>query len=311
MPENPLANFYYAVALYLDKSAAAMKKTKTILRSKEIYFNYLAAEEIIKNRDTKMSKAAMKLKGAFRILLTGTPVQNNLSEIWNLMQFANSNLLGAFQQFSDRFIAPIEKLHDKATQRVLRRVISPFILRRTKNDVLNELPEKTEGTRKVELSPEEWAFYDNIRQKALINLADGEATPLQTLAELTRLRQAACNAQLIDKKLRIPSSKEAVFLEMVDSLHDNHHRALVFSQFTSHLALIRKALNKRGIEYFYLDGATPAKERDKLVHAFQTGDMPLFLIQSESGRTGTEPHCCRLCHPPRSVVESRYRRAGL
>lgn len=263
-----------------------MKKTKTILRSKEIYFNYLAAEEIIKNRDTKMSKAAMKLKGAFRILLTGTPVQNNLSEIWNLMQFANPNLLGSFQQFSDRFIAPIEKLHDKATQRVLRRVISPFILRRTKNDVLNELPEKTEVTRKVELSPEEWALYDNIRQKALINLADGEATPLQTLAELTRLRQAACNAQLIDKKLRIPSSKEAVFLEMVDSLHDNHHRALVFSQFTSHLALIRKALDKRGIEYLYLDGAIPAKERDKLVHAFQTGDMPLFLISLKAGGLG-------------------------
>ena len=240
----------------------------------------------IKNRDTKMSKAAMKLKGNFRILLTGTPVQNNLSEIWNLMQFANPNLLGSFQQFSDRFIAPIEKLHDKATQRVLRRVISPFILRRTKNDVLNELPEKTEVTRKVQLSPEEWALYDNIRQKALINLADGEATPLQTLTELTRLRQAACNAQLIDKKLRIPSSKEAVFLEMVDSLHDNHHRALVFSQFTSHLALIRKALDKRGIEYLYLDGATPAKERDKLVREFQTGDMPLFLISLKAGGLG-------------------------
>lgn len=96
----------------------------------------------------------------------------------------------------------------------------------------------------------------------------------------------ACNAQLIDKKLRIPSSKEAVFLEMVDSLHDNHHRALVFSQFTSHLALIRKALNKRGIEYLYLDGATPAKERDKLVHAFQTGDMPLFLISLKAGGLG-------------------------
>lgn len=240
----------------------------------------------IKNRDTKMSKAAMKLKGTFRILLTGTPVQNNLSEIWNLMQFANPNLLGSFQQFSDRFIAPIEKLHDKATQRVLRSVISPFILRRTKNDVLNELPEKTEVTRKVQLSPEEWALYDNIRQKALINLADGEATPLQTLTELTRLRQAACNAQLIDRKLRIPSSKEAVFLEMVDSLHDNHHRALVFSQFTSHLALIRKVLDKRGIEYLYLDGATPAKERDKLVHEFQTGDMPLFLISLKAGGLG-------------------------
>lgn len=200
----------------------------------------------IKNRDTKMSKAAMKLQGRFRILLTGTPVQNNLSEIWNLMQFANPELLGSFQQFTDRFITPVEKLHDKGAQQVLRRMIAPFILRRTKNDVLNELPQKTEVTRKVELSQEEWALYDHIRQQALLNLADGEATPLQTLTELTRLRRAACNAQLVDKKLKIPSSKQAAFLEMVDSLHDNHHRALVFSQFTSHLALIRKALDKKG-----------------------------------------------------------------
>ena len=240
----------------------------------------------IKNRDTKMSKAAMKLKGNFRMLLTGTPVQNNLSEIWNLMQFANPSLLGSFQQFTDRFITPIEKLHDKSSQRLLRRVISPFILRRTKNDVLNELPEKTEVTRKVQLSEAEWALYDNIRQRALVNLADGDATPLQTLTELTRLRQAACNAQLIDKSLNIPSSKEAVFLEMVDSLHDNHHRALVFSQFTSHLALIRKALDERGVEYLYLDGATPAKERDRLVKEFQTGDMPLFLISLKAGGLG-------------------------
>ena len=240
----------------------------------------------IKNRDTKMSKAAMKLQGKFRILLTGTPVQNNLSEIWNLMQFANPELLGSFQQFSDRFITPIEKMHDKASQQVLRRMIAPFILRRTKNDVLNELPEKTEVTRKVQLSQEEWALYDNIRQQALLNLSDGEATPLQTLTELTRLRQAACNAQLIDKKLKIPSSKEAAFLEMVDSLHDNHHRALVFSQFTSHLALIKKALDKKGVEYLYLDGATPAKERARLVEEFQTGDMPLFLISLKAGGLG-------------------------
>ena len=219
----------------------------------------------IKNRDTKMSKAAMKLQGRFRILLTGTPVQNNLSEIWNLMQFANPELLGSFQQFTDRFITPVEKLHDKGA---------------------NELPQKTEVTRKVELSQEEWALYDHIRQQALLNLADGEATPLQTLTELTRLRQAACNAQLVDKKLKIPSSKQAAFLEMVDSLHDNHHRALVFSQFTSHLALIRKALDKKGVDYLYLDGATPAKERAQLVERFQTGDMPLFLISLKAGGLG-------------------------
>ncbi|MGM9713816.1 MAG: DEAD/DEAH box helicase [Prevotella sp.] len=240
----------------------------------------------IKNKETKMSRVAMELRADFRLLLTGTPLQNHVSELWNLMQFANPHLLGTYQEFADRFLLPIERDHNKERQRLLKRVITPFILRRTKNDVLSELPEKTEITLRVNLSEEEWAFYDNLRKRALANMEDKDATAMQALSEITRLRQAACNARLVEKKMRIESSKLNSFMELTDNLGSNHHRALVFSQFTSHLALIREALDERGMAYLYLDGATPAKERIRLVEEFQHGDMPLFLISLKAGGLG-------------------------
>ena len=240
----------------------------------------------IKNRDTQTSKATMKLKANFRLMLTGTPLQNHLSEIWNLFQFANPGLLGSYQQFTDRFILPIERDHDQERQRLLRRVLSPFLLRRTKDDVLNELPEKTEITLRVELSPEEQALYDNLRQQAIANLEEGSKSALQTLAEITRLRQAACHPRLIDQKLPIKSSKTQAFLDLVDELRQSGHRALVFSQFTSHLALIREELDRLGIDYLYLDGSTSTTERNRLVRQFQTGSEPLFLISLKAGGLG-------------------------
>ena len=240
----------------------------------------------IKNRDTQTSKAAMQLKADFRIMLTGTPLQNHLNEIWNLFQFANPGLLGSYQQFTDRFILPIERDHDQERQRLLRRLLSPFLLRRTKDEVLNELPEKTEITLRVELSPEEQALYDNLRQQAIANIEDGARSPLQALAEITRLRQAACNPRLIDSKLPIKSSKMQAFLDLVDDLLQSGHRALVFSQFTSHLALIREALDRQQTDYLYLDGSTTPTERSRLVRQFQTGSEPLFLISLKAGGLG-------------------------
>ena len=240
----------------------------------------------IKNRETQTSKAAMKLQADFRLMLTGTPLQNHLSEIWNLFQFANPDLLGSYQQFTDRFILPIERDHNLERQRLLRRLLSPFLLRRTKDDVLNELPEKTEITLRVELSAEEQALYDNLRQQAIANLVESPKGTLQTLAEITRLRQAACHPRLVNDKLQIPSSKTLAFLHLVEELRQSGHRALVFSQFTSHLALIREALDSQAIPYLYLDGSTTAPERSRLVRQFQTGEEPLFLISLKAGGLG-------------------------
>lgn len=240
----------------------------------------------IKNKETKMSHAAMQLRGDFRLLLTGTPLQNHLGELWNLFQFSNPGLLGSHQQFQDKFILPIEKQEDHERMRQLKRLVTPFILRRTKNEVLDELPEKSEVTISVELSDEEMAIYENLRRQAITVLESGESTPMQTLAEITKLRQAACNVRLIDDKLRIDSSKLTMLLSMVQNLINNGHRALVFSQFTSHLALVREALDAEHIEYIYLDGACTARQREQLVQQFQSGTMPLFLISLKAGGTG-------------------------
>ena len=240
----------------------------------------------IKNRDTQTSKAAMKLKAGFRLMLTGTPLQNHLNEIWNLFQFANPGLLGSYQQFTERFILPIERDHDQERQRLLRRMLSPFLLRRTKDDVLNELPEKTEITVRVDLSPDEQALYDNLRRQAIANLEESPQSIFHALAEITRLRQAACHPRLINPKLPIKSSKTQAFLNLVDELRQGGHRALVFSQFTSHLALVREELDRLGIEYLYLDGSTSPNERSRLVRQFQTGSQPLFLISLKAGGLG-------------------------
>ena len=263
-----------------------LSNEETLLTSRTWTTIVLDEAHTIKNRETKMSQSAMKLKADFRLLLTGTPLQNHVSEMWNLMQFANPGLLGAFPDFTSRFLLPIERDHDKESQRQLKRIITPFILRRTKSEVLNELPEKTEITLKVDLSPDEWAFYDNIRQKALAEMEDNTATAMQALAEITRLRQAACNVRLVESSLNIASSKLESFMQLVDELHTNHHRALVFSQFTSHLALVRERLDREGVSYLYLDGSTTAKERLRLVEQFQHGDMPLFLISLKAGGLG-------------------------
>lgn len=257
-----------------------------LLASKAWNIIVLDEAHTIKNKETKMSKAAMELNGEFRVLLTGTPVQNHLGEIWNLFQFANPGLLGSFQHFNDSFIQPIEKGENKQRQMQLKKLLQPFLLRRTKTQVLDELPEKTEITLSVELSPEERALYESLRQQALLNIEEQSGGAMQTLAEITRLRQAACHPALVNKELELPSAKTQAFLKLTDELMTNNHRALVFSQFTSHLALIRKELDARGVEYLYLDGSLSVNERTTLVKQFQTGDQPLFLISLKAGGTG-------------------------
>jgi SNF2 family DNA or RNA helicase len=239
----------------------------------------------IKNYTTKTSKAVMSLQAEFRMILTGTPIQNHLGEIWNLFNFINPGLLGTLQHFTDKFIKPGKDAHKS-----LKKLITPFILRRTKTAVLDELPPKTEIIRKIELSNEEHAFYEALRRKAIETLASDEGTQgakhLKTLAEITRLRQACCNPALVEPKLGIESTKLSTFLEIVGELKENGHRALVFSQFVSHLSIVRKALDEAGFTYQYLDGSTPTLKRAHAVNNFQSGKDDLFLISLKAGGLG-------------------------
>ncbi len=240
----------------------------------------------IKNFTTKTSKAAMQLQASFRVALTGTPLQNHLGEIWNLFNFINPGLLGNLKQFTESYI----KSDTESARKHLRKLISPFILRRTKSAVLDELPAKTEIVKKIELSEEERAYYEMLRRQAIETMENDDspqgAKHLKALAEITRLRQASCNPKLVNKDINISSSKLAAFLEIVSELIDNKHRALVFSQFVSHLSIVREALDYQGIKYKYLDGSTPMAEREKEVKAFQAGDGELFLISLKAGGLG-------------------------
>lgn len=254
----------------------------------EIPFSTVVLDEAhtIKNYATKTSKAAMQLQASFRIALTGTPIQNHLGEIWNLFNFVNPGLLGTLQHFNDMFIKP----DDEATRRHLKKLIAPFILRRTKSAVLDELPPKTEIVKKVPLSDQEMAFYEALRRQAIANLESDDAPQgakhLKALAEITRLRQACCNPALVDPAVAIPSSKLAAFLEIIAELTENKHRALVFSQFVTHLSIVRAALDRQGCKYQYLDGSTSIAEREKSVKKFQSGEGDLFLISLKAGGLG-------------------------
>src|SRR5262249_21612846 len=160
----------------------------------------------------------------------------------------------------------IERGHDPERSAALARVIRPFLLRRTKAEVAPELPPRTEIQKTVQPSKAERALYDAARIAALESLADGEGDGrFKVLAALTRLRRLACHPRLVDPESTVSSSKLAALLEVVEELREEGHRALVFSQFTSHLALVREALDARRITYEYLDGATPAEERAKRV----------------------------------------------
>lgn len=240
----------------------------------------------IKNTQTKSSKAAMRINAGFKLALTGTPVQNHLGELWNLFNFCNPGLLGTLTHFTDRYVK-----NESATQKGhLKKLIAPFILRRTKNKVLDELPSKTEITFGVELSEPEMAFYEALRRQAIevIESNDGAngQQHLQALAEITKLRLACCNAALVSDELKLPSSKLEAMLTIVEELRSNNHQALIFSQFVGHLSIVRQALDQKGFTYQYLDGSTPIPEREKAVKAFQAGKSDLFLISLKAGGLG-------------------------
>ncbi len=246
--------------------------------------------QAIKNITAKRSQAAMNLKGHFRIITTGTPIENHLGELWSLFNFINPGLLGSLNRFNERFALPIERNGDRETKKRLKKLIQPFILRRVKTDVLEELPPRTEVTLHVELDPEEAAFYEALRQTALQKLEQdtgaGGQKHLKILAEITRLRRACCHPRLILPDSPLAGAKLNLFDEVVSELLENRHKALVFSQFVGHLDILRKHLDAKKVNYRYLDGSTLAAERQVQVERFQKGDGDLFLISLKAGGLG-------------------------
>ncbi len=248
--------------------------------------------QAIKNAAAKRSQAVFELDADFRLALSGTPVENRLAELWSIMRFANPGLLGGLKRFNERFATPIERNRSREAQHLLRRLIAPFVLRRTKSQVLQELPPRTELALLIEPEAAEAAHYEALRRQALEEAARALASGapaearMNILAQLTRLRRAACDPRLTTPEIKLPGAKVQAFAELAAELADNGHKALVFSQFVDFLKLLREPLDAAGIRYQYLDGATPAAERTRRVAAFQAGEGDLFLISLKAGGFG-------------------------
>lgn len=270
----------------LARDDAALEK----VRFATIVFDEAQA---LKNARTQRTKAARRLQGDFRLALTGTPLENHLGELWSLLSIVSPGFLGSWAHFAKRYANPIERDGDTDKRASLGRRLRPFLLRRTKKEVTPELPPRTEVVRPVELSVAERSLYDAARRDALESLVvptegarEQNKRRFDVLAAMTRLRLLSCHPRLVDAASPVASSKLAAFLELVEELRADGHRALVFSQFTSLLRLVRDALDLRGVRSLYLDGATPVKRRAELVDAWQQGDDPLFLISLKAGGTG-------------------------
>ena len=246
--------------------------------------------QAIKNASTQRAQAACTLIADFRVATTGTPLENNLGELRSLMNFLNPGLLGSQEKFQRRFANPIERDGNTAAKATLRALIAPFLLRRTKSQVLSELPPKTEITLTITPSAAEAELVVAMRAAAIAKIGQMNAATQEQrfhiLAEITRLRRAACHPDLVAPELKIPSAKLAQLLELVVELRENRHRALIFSQFVDYLSIVRAAFESSGISYQYLDGSTSSKARDAAVAAFQAGQSDVFILSLKAGGVG-------------------------
>ncbi len=259
-----------------------------------INFSYCFIDEAqhIKNPSSLNAKAVKLVNAKTRIALTGTPIENSLSELWSIFDFIMPGYLYSHSKFSKTFEKPIIKSQDTQALINLNLQIQPFILRRLKSDVLKELPPKIETKIPTELSDKQkklyYAYLDKTKQDLLHEIDQNgfEKSKLKIFSVLTRLRQICCHPALFDKAYSGTSGKLDLLEEIILDSLSSKHRALVFSQFTSMLKLIIPVLEKNNITYFYLDGSTDSKERRNMVKAFNNGERDIFLISLKAGGTG-------------------------
>jgi superfamily II DNA or RNA helicase len=258
----------------------------------EIMFDYVVLDEAqaVKNASTATAKAVRLLRGEHRLALSGTPVENHLGELWSLFEFLNPGMLGEAKVL--KLAGGLARNPGEEARTLLRQALRPFILRRTKQQVARELPAKTEQTIFCELGDAQRALYDELRlhyRESLLKRVKQQGlgrSKMHVLEALLRLRQAACHPGLLDAaRVGDPSAKLDLLLEQLAELAEEGHQALVFSQFTSLLAIVRAKLDAAGVKYEYLDGAT--RNRQAHVDAFQNDQQcAVFLISLKAGGLG-------------------------
>ncbi len=270
-------------------SYAVLQKDAHLLASVEWGTVVLDEAQQIKNPASQRARAAFSLRAAYRVAATGTPVENHLGDLWSLFHFLNPALLGPWRTFRHRFVLPVERDNDQARREVLRSLVQPYLLRRTKAQVLRELPQVTSLLHEVRLTEEEARLYALLRRQIhekLSTVHGRRQHKLEVFAEITRLRRFCCHPRLVFPEASSEATKVNVFLDLATELATSGHRALVFSQFVDFLNIVRERLDELGLRYEYLDGSTPQAERQRRVDAFQQGDAPLFLMSLKAGGMG-------------------------
>ncbi len=271
--------------------ALLLRDAEDFARKKDGWATLVLDEaQALKNAATQRVQAVAALDAGFKLALSGTPVENRLADLWSIMNLVNPGLLGGSARFNERFANPIERQRNEGARARLRRLVGPFLLRRTKAQVLTDLPPRTEIVQRIEPNDEERAFLEAMRRQALERIAqldtDDQKSRFNVLAELTRLRRAACDPRLAAPELGRIGAKVQAFERLATELVEGRHQALVFSQFTDFLKLLAERLDAAGLRYQYLDGSTPAAARGERVAAFQRGEADLFLISLKAGGFG-------------------------
>ena len=265
--------------------------TRDIALYQPLEFELLVIDEAqyIKNPKAGHSKAVKAVSAGVRFALTGTPIENRLSELWSIFDFVMPGFLYGYTDFNKKFEYPITRAQDPEATMKLKSMISPFILRRQKADVLKNLPAKIDEVRYTRISGEQQKLYDAqvMKMKQMIQMSgDSGEDKIRILAELTRIRQICCDPSLVFEGYAKESAKRDACMDLIETAIDGGHRMLVFSQFTSMLELLEKDLNDRKISYYKITGSTPKEKRITMVHEFNEGDTPVFLISLKAGGTG-------------------------
>src|SRR6204780_37705 len=271
-----------------------LTRDHAVLTEHEWHVVVLDEAQMIKNPNAETTRAALRLKARQRLALSGTPLQNHLGELWSLFDFLAPGFLGGQKSFKSRYRTPIEKHGDIDRQDSLNRRIRPFMLRRTKEEVITELPPKTETVEPVEMETNQRAIYEAIRlsMHAKVQAAIAQKglarSGIVILDALLKMRQACCDPRLLKLKTvaksKAGSAKLDRLMEMLSIMFAEGRRVLLFSQFTEMLALIETRLEDDGVEFVKLTGDT--KDRATPVKTFQAGDVPLFLISLKAGGVG-------------------------
>lgn len=268
-----------------------LKRDINEYEGKSFRFEIVDEAQYIKNQSTAAAKSVKLIKAATRFALTGTPIENRLSELWSIFDYLMPGFLYTYNRFHADFEQSIVKFEDEAAAERLRRMASPFILRRRKEDVLRDLPEKLEEVRYAGMEAKQKKLYDGqvVRmKKTMQGQSDAEFRKgrIQILAELTKIRQICCDPSLILANYDGGSAKRETCMELVKGVIEGEHKALIFSQFASMLELLEEDLKKEKIAYYKITGATSKEHRMEMVKAFNEDRTPVFLISLKAGGTG-------------------------